>query len=390
MKYSFFFFLTLGMALLLFGCTNTPNPDQNATLPVFTQNHLQVFVIQEESCSNCFSIQSVLNSLTENKKYVIDETKTISFDTIEGKNWVIDYNITSLPTVIVKGTIKEDLQNAWLQSNLGTIDNNVLVLRQKKFPYFDPVAKRIRGQVEMIVLYDSNCADLCRPILPTITRDINGLAVMNAPIEIAGSDTGESQTIFVSSIQFLDVWSVQGQERVNAWEVTRVPVVALSKEAEDYEYFKLHSGDAGFVNQSDGWLVNSTNPPFIDLVTGKVRGLVNVTFINDASCPNCLNGEIAYRQFLDQYMVRMQDVNSFDWNSTKGIELVKKYQLTQVPTIILTSEVVYYTQLADEWMRVWGTIEDDGNFVFRSVKQFTELSLDRNVTYTAIDLNQLD
>jgi len=69
----------------------------------------------------------------------------------------------------------------------------------------------------------------------------------------------------------------------------------------------------------------------------------------------------------------------FDLSSSEGSELVKKFNITKVPTVILAGDTSAYPGLENFWLQ-FGTIEDNNIYVFRS------LELIQDVVY--FDLNQ--
>jgi len=69
--------------------------------------------------------------------------------------------------------------------------------------------------------------------------------------------------------------------------------------------------------------------------------------------------------------------------------LVAQYNITKVPTIIMSPDVKYYE--LNNFQTVWkqvGTIENDGYYVFRSMRAlngviYKDLSLNKTVNATA-------
>ena len=52
-----------------------------------------------------------------------------------------------------------------------------------------------------------------------------------------------------------------------------------------------------------------------------------------------------------------------DLSDPKSQELITKYHITKVPTIILSPEAKYYKRLADNWQRD-GRVASDGYYIF--------------------------
>src|SRR5665811_2194818 len=82
-------------------------------------------------------------------------------------------------------------------------------------------------------------------------------------------------------------------------------------------------------------------------------------------CYDVANHEIILRQF----GVPTQDQQVINSQLSDGKELIAKYKIKLVPTIILTGDVGAYPSLINVWSQV-GTIEEDGAYIFREgVKQ---------------------
>lgn len=380
--------VTLVGLLFLLGCTsNNPNTDQNANLPVFTQNKLNVTVIEDSNCLNCFKVEGVIRTLNVPGKYAVDQNRRVSKDSNEGKSLIELYQLKTLPSVIVTGEVKDDLKKVWTDTNVGTIDGNTLIMRQHQLPYFGVEENRIVGEVEMIIVQDSNCLQ-CKKLLKDVERDENGFGSLNQPVAIASDTGGQEQSVFVSTVWFVERSSKEGQALIERWGLQRVPTILFSSSLNDYDYFNRFSGEAGFVIMRDGWFVNQNNAPFFDLNANQLRGLVNLNFLVDRNCSNCFVAGNAFQQFFEAYGVGVGATIFYDINDENGKELVKQFKIEAVPTVIANKELQYYPGLFSEWPSNWGSITPDGNFVFRAVKTLAEMALDKNVGYQVIDWNQ--
>lgn len=374
----------------------TTDTNNGPDFPVFQKHNLQVIVIEESSCTNCYSLDSLVSSLELNPAYKVSQLEELDANSEKAQQLIRDYNIETLPTAIVTGDIGSDLHTSWRNSGLASFDGNVqtsidspgntLVLRKVKYPYYSVLDARTIGEVQMIVLSDSNCTK-CRPILSDMNRDANGYAIINQPLVINGDGTEDEQTVFVSTIQFVDLNSADGNNLLFRNNIKRLPAVLLSPSAKDYDYLKRYSGEIGFTTGKDGWLYNDKNPPFLVLESGNVRGVVSLVIISDANCTTCFNPGLAYRQFFETYDITVGKTAFYTMDSNEGRALINQYQLRHLPALITNEELVVYTKLASEWQQAWGTVEADGNFVFRAVPRLTAMALDANYTYTKLDEN---
>ena len=70
----------------------------------------------------------------------------------------------------------------------------------------------------------------------------------------------------------------------------------------------------------------------------------------------------------EEFGVVLGNEETIDISSEKGKQLLETYNLTKVPTIILSADAADYTVLAQVWSNV-GIIADDGSFIFTNMEQ---------------------
>ena len=118
------------------------------------------------------------------------------------------------------------------------------------------------------------------------------------------------------------------------------------------------------------------NPPYWDIKDNEAKGLVTVTYVTDDSCSDCYNVQV-HKTILENYGVFIANKSTVDISSIEGQSLISKYSITKVPTIIVSSDLQYYQAIIKVWTQV-GTVEDDGNYIFRNVSlvsaNYTELN----------------
>ena len=153
---------------------------------------------------------------------------------------------------------------------------------------------------------------------------------------------------------------------INKYNLTKVPVIIFSKGFGEYDIIKQTDWTSIGTIESDGsYIFRLIPPPFRDIVTNEVKGLVDVTYLADKSCNICYNVTL-HKTTLLRLGVYIKSENLLDISSTDGQFLIKKYNITLVPTIILSSNAKDYSSLNQAWSQV-GSIETDGTFVFRDL-----------------------
>jgi len=123
------------------------------------------------------------------------------------------------------------------------------------------------------------------------------------------------------------------------------------------------------------WYVLPTlNPPYLDATTGEVGGRVHATYLTVASCKECVTSD-TYREFLNQSRVLAYRESYVDVTSVAGKDLVKRYNITRAPTLILSKEALDYPGFAPGWTVV-GSEEPDGTLVLRDLERLELIHVD--------------
>ncbi len=108
-------------------------------------------------------------------------------------------------------------------------------------------------------------------------------------------------------------------------------------------------------------------PPYRDLSTDKIRGLIELVSLNDSICTDCYDVSV-HKSIIQRFGGVIEKESTFDVNSSEGKTYTDRYNITKVPTIIMSPEASVYDNLVLVWSGV-GTIEKDGWFVFKATEQ---------------------
>jgi hypothetical protein len=168
-------------------------------------------------------------------------------------------------------------------------------------------------------------------------------------------------------IPFGDVRTIQydskeGLELIRIHRIERVPTLLLSKNIYNYPAIRSFLADEVAIN---GYYTIGGQPPFFDISSGAVRGLVNISYLVDRTCKECFDPELL-KQPLGNLGLDFVGQRTVYTDTELGQALISAYNITLVPTMVMTGDVFAYPRLMQAWPQV-GTIEPDGLFVFRNL-----------------------
>jgi len=301
--------------------------------------------ILESDCTYCYNITATANMLNN---YNITSEQTYSLGSAEASKLIQQYGITKLPTIIITGELNKTLITGYKNTT------NALIFDTQKAPYYDLAKSKVTGQVSATIIAESDCA-VCQNMNSVITQ------LSQAGVYIKQTTTKEREN--ATSI-------------ITQYNITKLPALILSKEIDDYNSSSSLT-QIGFQNKGE-LILQATTAPYSDAMTGATRGETQLIILNDSACGNCTDIGGMNKQILTQgYGLYITNTTTIDINSTEGMALIAKYNITKVPTTISTGDVSVYAALSQVWPQV-GSVESDGNYVFRT------LTVLGNVTYKTI------
>jgi len=317
--------LTAGFFILLAILSFNVYLTTNAYLQVLASKPTKI-TISVISCEGCpYPERAVSSVLALNVKADVKNLTRVSDEFLE------KYGITKLPAVVITGeTDKISL------SGFSRVDD-AYVLNGAAVPYYDIKTGEMKGLVKATVYMPSNCP---------FCRDFSSLI----------------QNLQSAGVVFSEIRSVDYRSGASELGISRVPAIVLSK---DIEYYPFFGQISRFFNKSGEVYFLESPPPYVEVASGKIRGLVELTEIVPDSCDTCYNVSL-HEQILERiYGVYISSKKLVKVSDPEGKKLIEKYNITWVPTIVLKGDVDVYEELDKVWKNV-GTVESDGAYVFRN------------------------
>ena len=304
---------------------------------------IELTIVQNSKCSDCFDISTAVNHI-KNANVNISRESTVDFSSQEGKSLIKKYGLGKLPSVIIKGEI-EKLAIQGLEKK-----GDALIFSQISPPYTDASTGKTVGKVVLLHLKDPAC------------EKCNDLTALINQLRAAGVKIAEEKII--------EPGSDEGKELIKKYNIDFAPTIILSQDAGSYELIQQAWGQIGS-RETDGAYVfrgGAAYPQFpsMNLTTGKLRGLVNIVYLADKSCAECYDVN-RHREILVQgFSVKLDKEEAYDISDAKGKELAAKYNITKVPTVILSDEMGAYP--SSQALRQFFSVEKDNAYVFRQVQ----------------------
>ncbi len=314
---------------------------------------ISVTLIKPMNCSDCYNMTIAIDKL-KTLNVNIKSYKELIYPRDISKRELLEKGITRLPVLIFKGEVLKypQITDFWDMINGKIVDNffgkEVIVMAPEPI-YYNVSNDSIYGYVSIIEIKPPQCKECGK---------LNNMSEFRKMI---------SHLCYIKQYLLADYDTNLSQELIKKYNITRLPAVIMSPEANDYDILSNKWKDIG-ITKKDGYLITtSLTPPFYSIPEKRVVGLINITYLYNPNCSICYNYTV-HKTVLERFYVYIENEKAVSIYSREGKELVKKYNITAVPTFIASPDLKYYKDLMKVWEQV-GTREKDGYFVFRNMKK---------------------
>ena len=296
-------------------------------------------IIKIESNDDLFDLNSVVLSVEQNTNIKIRSEKEISYNSDEeAKKLIEKYKIQKIPALIVLGNVEK----IGLDASLFRIEEKTGIF-DKAVPYLDLKTNEIKGIVDLIELYDSNC------------KECGSYAKIQQAFDNSGIKT--------KKYELVSYQSERGKKLAEENSLSVVPSLLISKNLN--EYWWVFSSINPLLNEKNEYFIFSSPVyPYKEIKTGKITGKVIFTYLVNNSCFDCYNVSMLKEAFVN-LGVYVASEKSIDIASDEGKELIKSYNIAAIPTAILSDEISDYENIKQTLEQV-GTYENK-KYVFRNL-----------------------
>jgi hypothetical protein len=296
---------------------------------------LDLIAIAPVDCEECADVADVIDAFKQAPTMTLTSDVILRSDDARAKELIKEYDIKRLPVVILKGDI------ATLPAEAPRVKDAV-VIDQLSPPLYDLENETIVGVVDITLISAPKCSKCYN------------ISEFPAQLDMMAVGIGDEKMVAYDS--------KEGAALVKKYNITRVPTAIMSEGISWYPQIAESWSQIGDV-QDGNFILREVVAPYLDVTTGKVRGVVSATFLADKSCLGCYD-PVVHEQILGGMGMMFESKATLDVADDEGKALVKKYEITAVPTIIVTGDTSAYSQLLTVWGQV-GTQESDGALVFR-------------------------
>jgi len=307
---------------------------------------VELVVISAQSCDDCYGTDKIIEVISSTGVNVTD-TKEVDFSSGEGKALVEKYGIKKVPTLIITGEINRSRSLISVLGQMGEEAGEGYVITRLIPPFVEVSTGTVKGIVSLTHLKKDNC-DECYNLSPIIDQ-----------LSQVGMKIG--------NLKEIDINTKEGKALIKKYDIQKAPVIIINNEVEAYP--EIVNNLAKIVTRKDDgvFVTQLLGMPYYDIQEKKVKGLVKMTVILDESCSECYNPDDFHKVIFQKMGIAFKEEKRIDISSPDGKDIIEKYNIEKVPTILVTGDIEEYPGLISSWGDV-GTVESDGVYVFRKLE----------------------
>ncbi len=304
---------------------------------------IELLTIAGSSCEDCFDPAPVLEGI---KKGNLDISKeeTVELASPEAQALIAQYGIEKLPTIIVLGEIEKLRWNQQWKLQPEEKPEYALFIGITP-PYLTPEGT-VKGLVSLTHIIDQACSR-CQDLSPLI-------------------DVLKQNKVKFSLEEKIEYTSPKAQELIRLMGIEQVPAAVISNEVLEYPAIAEIWPQLDVREKQGFYAVHGLLPPYLDLKSGKVEGLVELKYLRDNSCTACYDVAL-HKQILSMNGITVADESTIDISTDEGKSLIQQYGITKVPTVLISPDVGIYAGFNEAWKSV-GKITDDGWYLMQQVE----------------------
>ena len=178
---------------------------------------------------------------------------------------------------------------------------------------------------------------------------------------------GQIPKLKITSQKKLEIGSDESKQLIEKYNIEKIPAILLQGKTNESATLTQNWPQLGTI-ETDGTMVLRNIPPiYLETGTGKLRGETNATFVSVPDKNGVFDAEEVYTQILQSaFGVNPVQQETISYASPEGKALLSKYNLEQIPAVVLSGDLNAYNGFPQAWLQ-GGTVEADGNYIFRNL-----------------------
>jgi hypothetical protein len=141
-----------------------------------------------------------------------------------------------------------------------------------------------------------------------------------------------------------------------------VPALVFSKEIRDYNFFEQF-WFLGSLESNGVFAIRKKYPPYKDLDSNQVKGMLFITIIEPSSCWACKDSKDLLNFLSSRFGLRFSVIRVIDVNAQETPILSERYAVQYAPAALIQGELMLFEGMKELWPKI-GRVFEDGVYAF--------------------------
>jgi len=171
--------------------------------------------------------------------------------------------------------------------------------------------------------------------------------------------------------------SQQGKELISKYNIKKLPTMMINGEINKSEQLANYFEQKGEI-QEDTFIYTSIIPPYLDVSSSQIKGLVQIKYLIDYSCEECVD-LTPISLALERQGMFIQNERFIEYNSNEGQQLINQSSVKEIPAVLISEEVDYYPEVKDALIQSGATKKEGFYALHSTLPPYRDLSQNKVV-----------
>lgn len=187
----------------------------------------------------------------------------------------------------------------------------------------------------------------------------------------------KNQNVNITNEETISSNSQQGKELISKYGIKKLPTIIVSGEINKSEQLANYFEQKGEILESE-FLYTSLTPPYFDVLSNQIKGKVQIKYLIDTSCEKCVD-LTSISSALEEQGVYIQEEQFIEYNSNEGKELINEFSIKEIPIILISDEIDYYSNIRDSLLQSEASKKQGFYAVHSTLPPYRDLSQNKIV-----------
>jgi len=175
----------------------------------------------------------------------------------------------------------------------------------------------------------------------------------------------DSQKTNVTSFTNKNLMDSDIQDKIKKLGITKFPALIIEGNINQSGFLVKNLKDISTKVNDEIYVFTPIEAPYLNN-DNKLVGGVDLIALYNKDCVDCVDVNLLIGG-MNNTPIQITTITKVEINSLEGKDLISKYNINKVPTLLFSKELKGYNSITSNWEKSIGSVENDGTYVLRSI-----------------------